>query len=95
MVQTVRNPHPRTPNFRCGTGHRYRKNAENVLFTGIFCYTNPCIKNTVIRNFRTTAADGKTITQRTIKEINTIVQVETVKIKVETMAKKAHIPYCI
>lgn len=51
MVQTARKTHSRTPNYQCGTGLCYRKNAGNAVFMGLFrllYYTNPCIKNVVL-----------------------------------------------
>ena len=48
MVQTAKMARSRTPNFRCGTSRRNYQNAGNALFTGPFCYTNPCIKNVVL-----------------------------------------------
>lgn len=48
MVQTARMARSRTPNFRCGTSRRNYRNTGNVLFTGPFSYTNPCIKNVVL-----------------------------------------------
>lgn len=48
MALTVKMARSRIPNFRCGTSRRNYQNAGNALFTGLFRYINPCIKNVVL-----------------------------------------------